>query len=145
LPAEIQPTIDAYTTAAKQWFYEALIPTAYPYLMRLNAPNARDARCQVQGIGWPNQPDYFQEYVTVGWDTDGNPIKANFFFTRGIGGAASPPSSIGDEMFRPATGPNPGLGIEKLQFFSPRVFGNAVTHALTNTRECSVGFLPRYQ
>ena len=41
LPADIKPTIDAYRTSAKQWFYEALIPTAYPYLIRGNVNNAR--------------------------------------------------------------------------------------------------------
>lgn len=84
----------------------------------------------------------FQMNATVGYNADGTAITADFFFTKGIGGAASPSASIGDEMFRPRSGPNPGLGMEKLQFFSPRVFGGRIIHAINGTYACSVGWLP---
>ncbi len=44
-------------------------------------------------------------------------------------------------MFRPDSGPNPGLGIDKLAFFSPRVFGRTI-YALNNVRGCGVMWLP---
>jgi hypothetical protein len=145
LPADISPAINAYRTAAKQWFYEGLIPTAFPYLIRSNnggvPNNARSLDCSGSDR-WPNQPDAFQMNATVGYNEAGKPITALFFFTKGRGGAASPNASIGDEMFRPRNGAEPGLGIEKLQFFSPRVFNGQIFHAIDRTAKCSVGFLP---
>jgi hypothetical protein len=143
LPTNPQTTVDALRTASRQWFYEALIPTAYPYLIRGNANNARNLACSSTSA-WPNQPDFFQMYATVGYDAAGNPIKAIFFFTRGRGGASSPPATLGDEMFRPRGGPDPGLGIEKLQFFTPRIFNGKIAHAVNGTGNCSTGFLPNF-
>jgi hypothetical protein len=143
LPTNPQVSIEAFRTASRQWFYEALIPTAYPYLIRANTSQARSLSCT--SGGWPNQPDFFQMNATVGYDNNGNPINGDFFFTRGQGGAASPPAQLGDEMFRPRSGANPGLGIEKLQFFTPRVFGGQITHAVNNTYRCSAGFLPKFE
>jgi len=145
LPADIKPTVDAFRTSSKQWFYEALIPTAFPYLIRANSNQARNLDCDkghYEHFGFFNQPDMFQMNATVGYNADGTPITADFFFTKGIGGGASPSSSIGDEMFRPRSGPDPGLGMEKLQFFSPRVFGGRIIHAINGTYACSVGWLP---
>jgi len=143
LSAEINPAVDAYRTSAKQWFWEALIPTAYPYLIRANnATNATTLNCDSDLWRFPNQPDMFQMNATVGYDTKGKAINGIFFFTKGIGDGASPPSSIGDEMFRPRSGPNPGLGMEKLRFFSPRVFGGTIYHAIPNTFYCSMKWFP---
>ncbi|HKZ13347.1 MAG TPA: hypothetical protein VJL81_05835 [Solirubrobacterales bacterium] len=127
--------------AAKQWFYEALIPTAYPYLIRGDANNARNLNCETGGhFSWPNQPDAFQTYATVGYGADGTPDKAIFFFAKGIGAGSSPPADLGDEMFRPLS--QGGLGIEKLQFFTPRVFGSKIAHAVQNNYGCKAAWLP---
>jgi hypothetical protein len=137
--------IEPIETASKQWFYEAMIPAAYPYLIRGNANNARALNCNMTGgrLAWPNQPDIFQMATTVGFGDGGQPITGVFFFTHGIGGASSPSASIGDEMFRPQRGvANPGLGIEKLAFFTPRLFGGKIAHALNGAPFCQVGFLP---
>jgi hypothetical protein len=143
LPADIKAAVDAYRTSAKQWFYEALIPTEFPFLISAkNANNARYLQC-LGGSEWPNQPDMFQMNATVGYDDKGNAINAVFFFTKGSGGGSSPSDSIGDEMFRPRSGEKPGLGIEKLQFFSPRVFGGAVFHARNTLAGSGLSWLPR--
>jgi hypothetical protein len=145
LPADTSAAVDSMRTASKQWFYEALVPTAYPYLIRGNATNARSFACQLGDTQlWPRQDDKMQMLATVGYDNNGTPIKAIFFFTQGIGGGSNPPASLADEMFRPRGGPSPGLGIEKLSFFSPRVFGGKITHALNNYPWCGLGWLPRY-
>jgi hypothetical protein len=138
----------ALSIGAKQWFYEALIPTAYPYLIRASGvTNARALNCTF-GDGnrrsWPNQPDQEQMNVATGYDTSGNPVTSDFFFTQGIGGGASPPASLGDEMFRPLEAKEPGLGIEKLQFFTARVFNGSIAHAKNNSNQCGVGWLPRH-
>jgi hypothetical protein len=131
----------ALLNTSKQWFYEELIPTAYPYLIRANGNNARYLDCRNGSLlGWPNQPDMFQMNATVGYDTSGKPITNVFFFTQGQGGASSPPASLGDEMFRPRN--DGGLGMEKLQFFTPRVFNGTISHAVNGVFSCGVGTLP---
>jgi hypothetical protein len=135
---------EALSTGAKQWFYETLIPTAYPVLLRAQGvPNARTAlNCGGGKTLWPNQPDQDQMAATTGYDENGNPIRSVFWFARGRGGGSSPPASLGDEMFRPRNGENPGLGLEKLNFFTARVFNDEIQHAVPNTPSCEVGFLP---
>ena len=45
-------------TAARQWYREALMPTAYRYLLRGNGMNASSLDCRIEGrAGRPNQPD----------------------------------------------------------------------------------------
>ena len=80
--------------------------------------------------------------ATVGYDDNGSPINGIFYFTTGIGGGSSPPAQLTDEMFRPRSGPNPGLGIEKLQFFTPRIFNGKIAHAINGTFRCALGWLP---
>jgi hypothetical protein len=130
---------EALSTGAKQWFYETLIPTAYPTLIRATGVNnARSLGCNL----WPNQPDQNQMYATTGYDANGNPIGSIFWFTKGKGGGSSPPASLGDDMFRPRGAQNPGLGIEKLSFFTARVFNGEIQHAIPSAANCGVGFLP---
>lgn len=129
-------------TGTRQWFYEALVPTAYPYLIRANN-NARNVHCVMNGgdrVGWPNQPDSAQAWVTVGYDDIGNPIRNMFFFARGLGGANSPPDSLAGEMFKSRN--EGGLGIEKLSFFTPRVFNGKVAHAVNTGGKCELGGMP---
>jgi hypothetical protein len=145
LPADTASAEQDLRSADQQWFYEALVPTAYPYLIRGNSNIARSISCPdgPREGAWPNQPDNDQMLATVGYDDNGNPIKAIFFFTRGIGGGSSPPASIADKMFAPrALDGSGGLGIEKLSFFTPRVFNGQVIHAVNNANQCSVGWLP---
>ena len=88
------------------------MPTAYPYLIRGNTNNARNMDCMITDNrrAWPNQPDDAQMYWPVGYDGAGNPINNIFFFTRGMGGAMSPPGGIGERMFAPLVGPKTGPG-----------------------------------
>lgn len=137
------------TSAAKQWFYDALVPVAYPYLIRANSANARSLNCvSSPRDGWPNQPDQDQMLATVGYDGNGQPIKAIFFFTRGIFGGSSPTGKLGDDLFAPTSAPAPaptGQAIEKLSFFTPSVFNDRIIHAVNGTYNCSVGWLPHFQ
>lgn len=144
LPPSDASAINQLTTGSKQWFYTALVPTAYPYLIRGNANNARALDCMIDDRrAWPNQPDDAQMYATVGYDNSGNPIRNIFFFARGLGGAMSPPGGLGEKMFAPLVGPTTGLGIEKLSFFDPRIFGS-VAHAVNGEKiGCRVGWLPQ--
>lgn len=130
----------ALSRAAKQWFYEALVPTAYPYLIRASGVNnARNLSCGL----FRNQPDVDQMNAIVGYNADGSPITADFFFTQGVGGGSAPPASLGEDMFRqPADATHPGLGMEKQDFFTARVFNGEIAHASNALSTCGVGFLP---
>ncbi len=131
--------------AAKQWFYESLIPVAYPYLLMARAGNARQLSCElVDRAGWPNEPDSTQMQATIGYDGSGVAERAIFWFAKGFGGGSAPPAGIGDSIFRPRDVQDPGLGIEKMHFFTPRVFNNRIVHAIDHSSYCSVGFLPRF-
>jgi hypothetical protein len=143
LPNNPSVAADALRTAAQQWFYQALVPVAYPYLIRGNSFNARYLRC-TESTHWPAQPDVDQMQATVGYDGNGNPIKAIFFFTRGVGGGSSPPATLGDKMFAPRGIGSSALGIDKLSFFTPSVF-RGIVHAVSGTSKCSVGWLPLIQ
>jgi hypothetical protein len=145
LPADMTTAEESMSTAAEQYFYEELMPVAYPFLIHGDANNARNLNCKEPGHeGWPNQPDDAQMQATVGYDEQGKPIKNIFFFTRGIWGASSPPAGLADDIFRPRGGQNPGLGVEKLSFFTPAVFGGQSMQAVNNTFRCRVGFLPEW-
>jgi hypothetical protein len=148
LPAKGQDpeTAEKLRNASKEWFYEALVPTAYPYLIRGNAVDARQMNCKINSPthteAWPNQPEGAQMQATSGYDATGNPIRSIFFFTRGIQGGSSPPQSLADDIFTPWP---KGLGrIEKLSFFTPRVFNDRITHATKGTPWCDVGWLPKW-
>jgi hypothetical protein len=85
---------------------------------------------------------------TVGFANNGAPITAIFFFTRGILGASSPPGDLADNMFAPTEAKSPapsGLDIDKLSFFTPRMFTRGILHAVNGANECSLGWLPAYQ
>jgi hypothetical protein len=143
LPSNPEVASNMIRTSARQWFYEVLVPTAYPYLIRGNHYNARYLDCKSSKFRWPNQPESAQMNATVGYEPDGKPINGIFFFTSGIGGGSSPPQSLGEKLFRPRNGPDPGLGLEKLQFFNPRVFNGKIAHAVEGRDGCMLGWLPR--
>lgn len=131
--------------AAKQWFYESLIPVAYPYLLEARVGNARGLSCSGDDrAAWPNQPDSAEMQATVGYDSSGVPERAIFWFAKGIGGGSAPPQSLGHSIFRPRDVEDPGVGIEKMRFFAPRVFNDRVVHAINGSYYCSVAFLPRF-
>jgi len=142
LPGRTQ-AVGALRISTKQWFWETLLPTAYPDLIRAaNQNNARHLDCKLGSDrgAWPNQPDEYQMNATVGYRADGSPINGVSFFTRGVGGKLTASPLIGDEVFKPLA--EGGLGMEKLQLFTPRVFGQ-IFHAVDHTSVCQVGFLPQ--
>jgi hypothetical protein len=146
LPADPTVASDALRTATQQWFYEALVPVAYRYLIRGNAFNAKALDCgDSSAAGWPHQPDQDQMQATVGYNTNGKPITAVFFFTKGIYGGSSPPGGVFDNLFTPKPPTGNGLGIEKLTFFTPSVFNGQIQHAVNHTKSCELGWLPNWR
>jgi hypothetical protein len=125
---------DDLIRAAKQTISEILIPKAWPVLYDLGNPythNARVWNCYYIPTQFGTHHDYLfrdepdsgqvgERFARTNW----NPVMA-------IGGVYSedsgedarvptPPSSIMDPLFKPvALG---GLGMKKLEFFSPRLF-----------------------
>lgn len=131
--------------AAKQWYWEALVPTAYPYLIRSVAPSAQAVDCRISDgrRAWPSQPPQLDDHANVGFNQDGSAVRGVYFFARGIGGAASPDwNRVKDTLypiFKPVN--EGGLGIERLSFYSGRVFGGIV-HAENGVQGCGAMWLP---
>jgi hypothetical protein len=140
LPENPEAVATPLRLAAKQWFYEALVPVAYPYLIRAN-DDAKRVQCRGIGSGWPAEPDSAEMWVTIGYDGNGNPIKGMYFFARGFGRDSSPPDSLGQEMFKPRR--DGGLEMEKFTFLTPQVFGNRVAHAVNTGFYCELGNMPK--
>ena len=115
--------------AAKQTIYERLVPLAYPYIYDLGeSGNARTWYCD-GNIGvdknlFKDEPDSAQ---IVGRFASSN---ASYYAPNMAVGAANaqgpdeqrartgPPAAITDQLFKSAV--NGGIGLTKLEFFSPR-------------------------
>lgn len=133
----------ALRTASQQQFYESLIPVAYPDLIQGNVdrPVGLYSGGDAQSFFcWPGQPDDAQVSATAGYDASGNAIKNRFFFTRGWGWTSPPTDRVFDGLFKPRN--QGGLGVEKLSFFTPRIFGGVLFRATNGVSACGVGFLP---
>lgn len=145
LPKTGNDPSDNIRFAAKQWYWEALIPTAYPYLIRSVAPSAQAIDCRISDgrRAWPNQPGPLDDHANVRFNQDGSAVKGVYFFARGIGGAASPDwNKVKDSLypiFKPVN--EGGLGIERLSFYSGRAWGGIV-HAENGVQGCGAMWLP---
>jgi hypothetical protein len=125
------------TLATRRWYAEQITPVAYPWLLRGTPPSygpttANGLQCRIPGWidayrnPWSEQPANAQTRATESWETKGSPIQPTFFFGRDRTYNASPSSEVADLLFNPVQvddlngGP---LGLDKLTFLSPRVFG----------------------
>ncbi len=146
VPSDLGVAADAIRTASQQFFYESLLPIAYPYLLQVSqAPpagpdNARKVSCWYDGYWkdpFTDQPDSAQDRQIVGFNADGSPIKPVVLIRRGpftkTGGGPhivlghAPDASITDPLFVPASPGSPGIGLNKLQFFSSTYWPNRTT------------------
>jgi hypothetical protein len=115
---------DALTRAAKETIYERLLPLAYPYMYKLGGwANARDWWCWVP---WPYRDRYlFRKQVDRAQFVGRYPgtstvavAKASYTDSGGDAYVPGIPDSIADPLFKPVA--EDGLGLNKLQFYSPR-------------------------
>jgi hypothetical protein len=122
---------EALIRAAKQTISETLIPKAYPVLYDLGVPKNQQARewyCQYTVVFVHKTKHLFAEpdggQVVQRFPNGWNPVMAvgAAKATGHVSGARipSPPASVIDPLFAPpALG---GLGMKKLEFYSPRLF-----------------------
>jgi hypothetical protein len=124
---------DGLIRAAKQTIAEILIPKAFPVLYDLGAPyprNARNWNC-FYDVPFSTRHKYlFADEPDGGQVTERFP-DTNWYPTMAIGAVnavdhqsdariPTPPGSVMDPLFQPpALG---GLGLKKLEFFTPRLF-----------------------
>ncbi len=152
-PAKAIADIDLQT---RRWIAMTLAPVAYPYLIRATPygrgggpSNARDVVCQVPSIhvprAWDSErpfthwSDAVQFKATIGFENDGVPIPAVFFFTRGFdtNSLPTPTDRFVNLLFNsPRAGNDPGLGIQRLDFFTPRTFDGRLKVANQNANYC---------
>jgi len=153
LPPSIFPAVDEMSTAAKQWFYQTLLPVVY-FAVQVNpAPpsgpaSARDYTCfsSLKKPGtrtsrpFGNEPDSGQVRLITGFAQNGTPIAPVFALASDLGTNPFrvPPASLTDPLFRGQDDPlGPGLGLRKLEFYSPRYF--SFGRAVTNDARCPFG------
>ncbi len=145
LPANPALTVNAIRTATQQYYYESLLPVAYPYLLQVSqAPpsgpdNARKVSCWYDGYWkdpFTDQPDSAQGRQVLGFNADGSPAAPVVLIRRGpftkVGGGPhiqlghAPAATITDRLFLPATPGSGGIGLNKLQLYSTRYWPRSI-------------------
>ncbi|HEX6476431.1 MAG TPA: hypothetical protein VF005_04090 [Acidimicrobiales bacterium] len=131
---------DSLRAGAKAWFYQTLLPIAYPAkLLQLTggAPKAQDFQCwhwmRASPSVWkpvytkplPGQADSAQDLQMVDFKPGGAPIKSVAALsggrkTKSYDFNPGPPANLMDPLFAPAGPGKTGLGLNKTQFFSPQ-------------------------
>jgi hypothetical protein len=136
LPPDSGPTLVAMNLSAKRWLAESLVPVVYPRMWRGTPPpegpaNANGLSCAFkpdryparQIHPWSNQPANAQMRAVEGFRADGSSWSPNYFFSKLEFQDASPTTSLANLLFNPANPRTGTLGINQLDFISPRVFG----------------------
>lgn len=155
LPASTQPAVDGLRQASQQWFAETLVPAVYPRLNRSTpgySPNTVTCTkyrvfeiLPYQVSPWGSQPANAQESFTEGFNGDGSRQTASYFFSRVGTDDASPSQALADKLFNgPGSG---GIGLNRLDFLSARVFGpvRLVNHRAPCDQLGGVSALPGVQ
>ena len=153
LPPSIFPAVDQMSTAAKQWFYQTLLPVVYFEVQVNPAPpsgpaNARDYTCfsSLRRPGsrtsrpFGNEPDSGQVRIITGFAPNGTPTAPVYALASDLGTNPFrvPPASLTDPLFRGPDDPlGPGLGLRKLELYAPRYFSFGRT--VTNDARCPFG------
>ena len=153
LPPSIFPAVDQMSTAAKQWFYQTLLPVVYFEVQVNPAPpsgpaNARDYTCfsSLRRPGsrtsrpFGNEPDSGQVRIITGFAPNGTPTAPVYALASDLGTNPFrvPPASLIDPLFRGPDDPlGPGLGLRKLELYAPRYFSFGRT--VTNDARCPFG------
>lgn len=135
LPPDTGTAVASLKQASQQWFAETLVPAVYPRFNRGTPPpggpgDANGLSCTAyrfldrfpyQKHPWSSQPANAQIRTTEGFQAGGTPQLASYFFSRVGTDDASPPSSLTNMLFTSTSAG--GLGLNTLDFISPRVFG----------------------
>jgi hypothetical protein len=165
IPADTTPAVRALKRATRGWVMSALVPVAYPYLVRATPPgrgggvtDARHLQCKERQAdrttelwqGWPGQSVESQQRGIEAFETDGVAIEPVYFFTRGYLDTSpwhyrpfpAPTARLANELFNsPTATSDPGLGIDKLSFFDPRRFGGRLHRANHMAYSCDVRYM----
>jgi hypothetical protein len=141
LPGDLASSLASIGLGAKQWFAEQLVPVAYPWLVRGTPPpvgpttfkglscsenNPYGGRDQYHP--WSNMPAKAEMRVIQGWGSDKKTYSPTFAFAHAFAKYTwttgnSPPASLADLLFDPVNERTGTLGLNHLQFLSPRFFG----------------------
>ncbi|HEY4276726.1 MAG TPA: PKD domain-containing protein [Conexibacter sp.] len=142
LPADPGKATAEVQLQTRRWIALTLAPVAYPYLVRTTPPGrgggvafAQDIVCKIPSIHvrgaydfekpFPYQPNETQLRGIIDFDHDGTPVEPDFFFARSfdMDHQPYPTARFANQLFRSPSDPTePGLGIPRLEFFTPRTF-----------------------
>ncbi len=130
-----EASLNRIDLAARRWYAEQLTPVAYPWLLAAYPPppagpgSANGLSCPgglTSGLHpWSSEPAKAQFRTIEGWNPDGSPFRLIFFFSTSIFATSSPSpaQAVADLLFDPVNARTGALGLDRLQFLSPRVFG----------------------
>jgi len=122
--------VTTWRRAAKQTIYERLIPKRWPVLYDLGGiPNARDWYCEGPFVDknlFNDEPDSAQtqqRFERTNWNPRIALAEVHASGTVRAARILGPPASLMDPLFRDPKDPaGGGIGLTKLEFFSPRLF-----------------------
>ena len=159
LPSDPKEALPGIRLAFQRQFAEALVPVAYPVLIRGTPPplgpaDANGVTCTVTNPTtgrddyvqpWHFEPKNAQLRAIQGWGSDSQPYSPVFFFSRQphIDGdiTRSDRNTISqsgaDLLFNPVNPTTGSLGINRYEFLSPKYFG-PLQNANQNTGRCSL-------
>lgn len=154
LPSDTGPTIAKLTLAAQRSAAEKLVPLVIPWLFR-GTPfrSAQSMSCREEVLPviwykqvnvWKNQPANAALNVRDYFTPEGNDIPAPYWFAKVSldEDQAPPPAALTNMLFDPANPVSGTLGINQLDFISPRVFG-AIHQANDTAPGCDLHGIPQ--
>jgi hypothetical protein len=144
LPASSQKTLADMEIAGKRSAILALLPIAYPYLIKGTPPNmgpgnTADVTCEQDGGSihpWRNYPGNAQVRQTERWSVDNIAVRPIYFMTKTP--RVFPSQKLANLLFNaPNATVSPGLGLSPLGVLSLNTFGGLVT-ADQNAPRCNL-------
>ncbi len=151
LPATMASASANLKLAAKRWFAQSLVPTAYPYLLRatpkpVGSGTAIGTECMLRdnyGNRW---------FSSHPWDKidGGAVVRVAELYDNGprwttlwpVNGFYTYPKSatVPNLLFNATDARAPGLGLSRLAFLSPATFGGRVWSANDRAKRCDLPF-----
>jgi hypothetical protein len=150
LPDSSAEAVRALELGSKAWFAKALLPTAYPWLIRTTPPplgttDLNKYSCKLNTPPWKGAHPNLQLSAVQGFGADATPFSPIFFPSRDNpmgyntdnernARANTPSNEVVELLF--GTGPGQ-LRINKFEFYAPRYFG-ALHNANVGAERCDL-------
>jgi len=128
LPANPAASLEKIKLSSQQWFAEALVPVAFPWLLQVTQNvYADELTCGSNYHYWENEPRTAQMTAVTGWNDAGEHSYGVIFFSRVVRWSDrddyAPSARLASLLFDKPDQHDGALGLTRAAFMSPRVFG----------------------